>query len=550
MIISDKIPITVGIIGHLDVVTTEEHRQQISKLFTDLASGYPNSPIYLFSSIAEGADRFAANIFLELKRSDREYEKKFELIVPIPFNTSEYKKDFSDASKKEFDELLKSAKRSFCIDCDGQENDRPQQYLKAGKFVADSSLILIALWNGEKGGKGGTADIVHHKIAGNDENVAESTFEYDGTVFVLPCYRSGSPSSNTDEKNVLCLDQVLKDSAIKDTLEKIEEINSLSEFVEQTALDSSQSNLFNNSEKLDESQKLLMKWYSVCDTLSLVYRKRDVHITIWLFALGFLLILALQIYSNIDLSNLVLGLAMFFNVIAALIYIYSRTTKNHKKYLYHRTLAEALRIQFFWNFAGINKNVSDYILRIHKKDFTWVKYFLSAIYGITYSEHPISSEIIGEMKGSWVKNQADFFESSINNITKRLGFYQRISNISFVIGFVLLVSIFIFNDTYKAHNFLSYLLVIIGTFFSLFALIRAYIQIKSYEQLLNQYELMNVIYQRAESKINESETYQMDADRKNSYLKELFFVIGKEALIENGHWYLILKEKEPEPKGI
>jgi hypothetical protein len=33
-------------------------------------------------------------------------------------------------------------------------------------------------------------------------------------------------------------------------------------------------------------------------------------------------------------------------------------------------------------------------------------------------------------------------------------------------------------------------------------------------------------------------------------MKKLFFVIGKEALIENGNWYLILKEEKPEIEGI
>jgi hypothetical protein len=42
----------------------------------------------------------------------------------------------------------------------------------------------------------------------------------------------------------------------------------------------------------------------------------------------------------------------------------------------------------------------------------------------------------------------------------------------------------------------------------------------------------------------------METRHKHSYLRELFFVIGKEALIENGSWYLIFKEKEPEIEGI
>jgi len=61
---------------------------------------------------------------------------------------------------------------------------------------------------------------------------------------------------------------------------------------------------------------------------------------------------------------------------------------------------------------------------------------------------------------------------------------------------------------------------------------------------------MKVIYDRADSKIAETETYGLNEEEKNAYLKELFYVIGKEALIENGNWYQIFKEKEPEIEGI
>jgi hypothetical protein len=53
--------------------------------------------------------------------------------------------------------------------------------------------------------------------------------------------------------------------------------------------------------------------------------------------------------------------------------------------------------------------------------------------------------------------------------------------------------------------------------------------------------MMNVIYSSAESKVKETETYYLDPEKKNLYLKELFFVVGKEAIIENGNWYLIFK---------
>jgi len=553
MLISDRIPITVGVVGHLDVITTDEQKSQIENLFRDLAVRYPNSPVYLFSSVAEGADRYVANIFLDLKRKNEEYKERFELIVPMPFEKEEYKNDFSDASDREFNELLKQAKRSFPVGYDGKDIDRPQQYLKTGKLVADSSLILIALWDGEAGKKGGTADIVKHKITGDDDTVAESTFEYDGTVFILPSKRAKSSykvSGNLKNKDSLSLDHILKDPVLRDALEKIEEINSDSLTISQPETEKSKSYLFNKPEKLSTNQKSILNWYSIMDQLSQHFRKRDIFITICLFVLGIFLILTLEIYSNILLKRWVLGIAMLFIVVATLVYFYSRSTKNHKKYLYNRTLAEALRIQFYWNIAGINKNVSDYILRIYRKEFTWVKHILSAVYGITYKNRSISSETINDLTDNWVKNQADFFESAIKKMRTQINFYHKISNISYAIAFVLLGSILFLGKFYETNNYLNWLLIIIGTLLGVFALIKAYIQMKGYEPLVNQYELMQVIYEKAESKIKEVNNLQMDITEKQSYLQELFFVIGKEALIENGNWYLIFKEKEPEIEGI
>jgi hypothetical protein len=551
MLESDRIPITVGVVGHLDVIATGEHRAQIKNFFLDLASKYPNSPVYLFSSIADGADRFVARIFLDLKHGNEKYANRFELMVPMPFSEEEYKKDFNDASKQEFEALLRQAKRNFCIGCENKEASRPVQYLKAGKFVADSSIILIALWDGAQGKTGGTADIVRHKITGDNDNVAESTFEYDGTVFVMP---SGRVRSSTSISSVpdpsFSLDVVLKDPAIRKTLEKIEELNSETLTIAESKFVKSKAYLFNSPEKLDSQQKSLLNWYSVLDVYSLYFHGKDIKITLWLFTLGFFMITTLEIYSNLLTTNFMLGIVMLLAGIATIIYLSSKTTDNHKKYLYYRTLAEALRIQFYWNIAGINKNVSDYILRIHRKDFTWIKYIMSAIYGVTFSNISITSESINELIINWVENQATFFSSTVMKMTKKLGLFNKISNTSFVIGFALLLSMFFFGRYYKSNNLMNFLLVIESMLIGLFALIKGYIKMKGYEQLLNQYELMNVIYSRAESKALETETYNLDPESKNSYLKELFFVVGKEALIENGNWYLIFKDREPEIKGI
>ena len=549
----EKIPITVGVVGHLDAITTPEHKKQIELLFKDLAAEYPNSPVYLFSSVAEGADRFVANIFLDLKKTNEKYKERFELIIPLPFEDEEYKNDFDSDSDKEFDDLLKQAKRKFCVGCNCRKTERAEHYLETGKFVADSSLILLALWDGQEGKKGGTADIVKYKRTGDESDVAKSTFEYEGSVFVLPCKRNTSidQASAVQTQDIqLSLETVLKDSTIREALEKIEEINSDAVKISHEARTRSKSLLIINEEKLDGPQKSILNSYSVLDLLALRFHKRYTYTVIWLFIIGLFIVISLTIYTNLWTKESVLVIIMILIVLAGIIYFYSRITKDHAKYLYNRTLAEALRIQFYWNIAGISHNVSDYILRIHRKEFTWIEHILSSIYGINYNCEPLTSATFGSLTTNWVKNQADFFESSIRTMTRKLYKYHIVSNISFIIAFALLLSIFFLEKFYAIDNNMNYLQVLIGTLLSIFALIRAFIQIKGYDQLLNQYDLMYVLYQKAETKINQVSSTLLKTDEQHAYLKELFFIIGQEALIENGNWYLILKEKEPGIEGI
>jgi hypothetical protein len=269
-----------------------------------------------------------------------------------------------------------------------------------------------------------------------------------------------------------------------------------------------------------------------------------------LFVIGLFIVISLAVYTNLWQNKVALAMVLFLIVSAGLIYFYSRITKNHTKYLYNRTLAEALRIQLYWNIAGINKNVSDYILRIHRKEFSWIEHILSSFYGITYNNKQITTATINYLKTNWVKNQADFFESSIRKMLKKLTHYKLISNISFIIAFALLLSIFFLEQFYLKNNIMNFLQVVIGSLLSVFALIRAFIKMKGYDQLLNQYELMNVLYQKAEIRINAINFTLPETEEQLAYLLELFFIIGKEALIENGNWYLILKEKEPGIEGI
>jgi len=140
--------ISIGITGHRDIVETKKLKQDITKLFENLHS--QNQETKLLSPLADGADRFVADVYLEV------FKDKAKLVVPMPFDQERYMEDFDSTSKEEFLEYLKMADEVFEV-----ENNQGCHYKSVGVYVVDNSDMLLALWDGTFNAKsGGTGDIV------------------------------------------------------------------------------------------------------------------------------------------------------------------------------------------------------------------------------------------------------------------------------------------------------------------------------------------------------------------------------------------------------
>jgi hypothetical protein len=114
------------------------------------------SAFVIVSSLAEGSDRIVAAAGLAAG---------FALQAVLPFNRAEYARDFeTQASRKEFEELLARARDVF--ELDGEADQRPRAYEAAGLFMLASIDVMIAIWDGAAAaGVGGTAQIVERAIA-------------------------------------------------------------------------------------------------------------------------------------------------------------------------------------------------------------------------------------------------------------------------------------------------------------------------------------------------------------------------------------------------
>lgn len=143
---------TIAITGHRDIIETDELRKKVSLFFDNLIK--ENKEITLLSPLADGADRFVAKIFLTKQKE----HKHLNLIVPMPFSKERYLEDFDKASKKEFFELLKRTDNSFKV-----PSFMNSGYVDLGRYIVNSSNVLLALWDGTFNGKaGGTGDVVNY----------------------------------------------------------------------------------------------------------------------------------------------------------------------------------------------------------------------------------------------------------------------------------------------------------------------------------------------------------------------------------------------------
>jgi hypothetical protein len=136
----------------LRTILTTRYKQAFNADGQRALSGLHATPLAftLVSPLAEGADRLAARVALELPGT------RLEVILPL--KPEDYREDFAaNDSCEDFSELLALAQRVTVV----PPFPRPECYWQVGKAVVDSCDILVAVWDGQPSrGRGGTAEIV------------------------------------------------------------------------------------------------------------------------------------------------------------------------------------------------------------------------------------------------------------------------------------------------------------------------------------------------------------------------------------------------------
>lgn len=568
---SQQIPIIIGVTGHRDLREQglPELKCKISQLFDGLNKDYPNTPLVVLSPLAEGADRLVADTAIEMG---------MDLVVVLPMEKCLYEEDFSVESKREFAGFISKAKHVFelpLLKGNTKENiaiqgeHRNLQYAYGGAFVAQHCQILIALWDGENSDlQGGTAQTVRFKLEGIPEqfdpvktvlNQVEN-----GPVYHIISPRVSNPTPNGKPFEVIerlpkyrTNDQQLEEDT-KQIFHFFEKFNSEIKHQKMQLvklIHKRQSLLIPEAHlnKLPESPKRIMSRFLIVDALSLRFSQRSNRSALSLFLLPFIAILISQVITSGKFTYWLFFIYVAIFLIAKVSHKIAKRREYENKHQYFRALAEGLRIQFYWKLAGIEMAASDFYLRKQRNELEgiWVALRNWSLIDGTYpvereqSTQVISNESLEWVKKYWIVKQRDWFNRKANKERKRR---ERFESLSAVFSFVALLLFFFiaFESFFNISKLLwdHYVLFLIGVVPVISAFLDAFAEKKAFALQSKRYEWMETLFAQAHNEID----YWLDTYPER--VSQIIFELGKEALIENGEWVLLHREKPFKVQGM
>jgi hypothetical protein len=555
-----RLPIVIGASGHHDLFPEDlaVYRERLVHFFDNLRQRYPSTPIQVMSSLAVGADRLIADVALQ---------RGFDLIVPLPLPEAEYMKDFPD-SVDEYLRLrnavpewnvfvlpLAEGNTDENIGAPGRHRDN--QYAQVGAFIAMHCHILIALWDGTYNRfVGGTSHVVEFKLEGltlpflHDQKILDPVDS--GPVFHVKTRRR--KKTLHDEQDVVSLGhanwlypQDRTEADYSRIYGYIEAFNADPARGRCTDVSHSKENFIPSAVDLDPPEQKILDIYGFADTMAIHYR-RVAHrtlIAILLLAAG--MALAFEAYAHFIVTRYALALYPALFVTISGLYFWHRKIDAHGKYLDYRALAEGLRVQLLWRLAGVSQDVSSNYLRKQNDELQWIREGLRVVNAVPSTR---ASPNVSTLK-QWIEDQRNYFTRSAHRQNKRLEKLERYSGWLYGAGLVTSVMVIGLWDFLEHSGMIHHVLIVFMGFTPIVAALWVkYAEKTGLQAQCKQYARFATIFNRARQHLEKLEQQVPEGRERQKRLTHLIRELGKEALIENGDWVLLRRERPIEiPKG-
>ena len=541
-----RLPIVIAVTGHRHLRTADrpQHRDCVRELFAQLRQRYPSTPLRIVSALAEGADRLVAEVALE---------EGHELLVPLPLEPADYERDFPE-SIAEFHSMLRRIppEQVFVLPpASGSEHAqltpherRERRYRAVDLFLAQQSHLLLALWDGRPTTAiAGTAAVVHLKLEGPsgtpEAGLRPLDAEDGGPVYHIHAPRAGE-AGQANPKPAWLFPQEGDEALFHTLCSRLERFNSepLRRSIADRLPDAAAA-LLPDVASRGAAERTLATAFAAADLLARHYQRitRVVLRLTLLFAA--LLALTFELYAEIlPWRALPAGyLAAFASLTGILLWQSRRDVQG--RYLDYRALAEGLRVQFYWRLAGLPDSASSSYLRKQLDELRWIREALRAAAALTPAQaaHP---ELAIE---HWVGGQAVYYADRAHSQRKRLHDLERRSRVFLGAGLLATVILVVFWSPLETLPLWHRWLVVLMGFAPIgAALWETYVERLGLRTQVNQYARFAGIFRRAKRFAERLDRHPTRHDRQHA-LTALLRELGREALMENGDWVLLLRER-------
>ena len=516
------IPFIFATTGHRDICAKDVPKLEatVKELFEMYLKKYPHTELILLTALAEGADMLVANVAKSLG---------ITLHVVLPYAQSDYVASFKEEGSSEEFLVLKEYASKVEVRCADLEKDASECYQDLGEYLADTSNILIALWDGVTSGyKAGTSAIVNYTRLGFEMNRFDAL---DGnSLIIITTPRRSNPDVETDFLvKYECLGKHVKGDEFAKMLGKIDSLN------KETTI-----------EKLEDSSvaKTYMKHFGEKARKN---QWRNKFYSIVILLLTFVAVACLEIMHVLHIEPFIVGYGVGLLLAFGVYHFFMDKGKVQDNFVYSRGFAEALRIQNAWNHAGLGKSVARYYLYNQHYKFVWLKVVLKNLYYLDKAPFYLYATEYGVM--SWIDEQIEYFKQKSKERHIRLEIVEFMERRFYRWGLISLVLMFVIYVAEATHTIehsewwfnWHYLVLVSGLLLMAAAIMgERYSKIMGYEDEIYHFNVMLENFLDAKKMLK-------GVDKKSEKYQEIIYDLGIKALNENRAWVVMHDKMRAEP---
>ena len=550
------VPIILGVTGHRDVPLTDRSilLDSIKSILDQFKAKYPSSPLLLISSLAEGADRLAAQAALNAG---------WLLGVSLPMIPEEFEKDFSgEKSIQEFRSLCESAS---WVRVDSLAN-RPQCYVEASGWMAAHAQYLLALWDGQpNGGACGTADTVRVFLEGVSSQ--RLTLPDSGPVMQLLTRRESSlgavPEDQVGHVTIHAPrpggfspeGELERWASILDRIDDFnrDACNALNLLPEQIQKSRGYLNGGKPPEGIPPAAESASWLHAVADQISFSTQKQRNRHFQWLIVGATMAIFFELLYSGPFAYFWVIALALISGFAAIWAYRHGVGLRLENRYIDYRALAEACRVQYFWQLAEILDSVADHYLKDQRDELEWIRQAVLTTELVSNHKpiQPADPEYrLQQVRDCWIEDQRQYFLGTSEQAGKA-DFNARMNDRFdwwvlrlIVLGVGILVFLTLFHAVVApalgdlGDNLIQALIVSYGMTFASAGLLKVYQETKTYSEQAQSYRRAGLSMSLARNHLDAS-LQDRNWVRARAVIREA----GVQALDENNDWLIVHRER-------